>query len=109
MMQLKLFVIHIPVGLMIMSLLLFNQVLIQAAAAEQTDIDLKDKALKQELGSSETKRTKENNTVKQAEENREINEDTSGRGIEQNITIDDIYSSNDIPFELPFDNIIPFP
>jgi hypothetical protein len=108
-MQLKLFVIHIPVGLMIMSLLLFNQVLIQAAAAEQTDIDLKDKALKQELGSSETKRTKENNTVKQAEENREITEDTSGRGIEQNITIDDIYSSNDIPFELPFDNIIPFP
>jgi hypothetical protein len=107
-MQLKLFVIHIPIRLIIMSLLLFNQVLIEAAAAEQIDIDLQDKAIKQELGSSETKRIKENNTVKQAEENQESNGDTRGRGIEQNITIDDIYPSN-IPFELPFDNIIPFP
>ena len=108
-MQLKLFVIHIPIGLIIMSLLLFNQVLIEAAAAEQTDLDLKGKAIKQELGSSETKHTKENNTIKQAEENEQSNGDTRGRVIEQNITINDIYPSDDIPFDLPFDNIIPFP
>ena len=108
-MRLKLFVIHIPIGLIIMSLLLFNQVLIKAATAEQADLDVKDKAIKQELGSSETKHTKENNTVKQAEENQESNGDTRGRVIEQNITINDIYPSDDVPFELPFDNIIPFP
>jgi hypothetical protein len=108
-MQLKLFVIHIPIGLIIMSLLLFNLVLIEAAAGDQTDLDLKDKAIKQELGSSETQHTKENNTVEQAEENQESNGDTRGRVIEQNITINDIYPSDDVPFELPFDNTIPFP
>ena len=80
-----------------------------AAAAEQTDIYLKDKAIKQELASSKTEPTKENNTVKQPEEKQESNGDTLGATIEQNMTIDDIHASDDIPFELPFDNIIPFP
>jgi sortase (surface protein transpeptidase) len=108
-MQLKLFIFYLPTGVIIISLLLFNQILMEAAAAEQTDIYLKDKAIKQELASSKTKPTKENNTVKQPEEKQESNGDTRGAAIEQNMTIDDIHASDDIPFELPFDNIIPFP
>ena len=109
-MQLKLFIFYLPTGVIIISLLLFNQILMEAAAAaEQTDIYLKDKAIKQELASSKTKPTKENNTVKQPEEKQESNGDTQGAAIEQNMTVDDIHASDDIPFELPFDNIIPFP
>jgi hypothetical protein len=109
-MQLKLFIFYLPTGVIIISLLLFNQILMEAAAAaEQTDIYLKDKAIKQELASGKTKPTKENNTVKQPEEKQESNGDTRGAAIEQNMTIDDIHASDDIPFELPFDNIIPFP
>lgn len=108
-MQLKLFIFYLPTGVIIISLLLFNQILMEAAAAEQTDIYLKDKAIKQELASSKTKPAKENNTVKQPEEKQESNGDTRGAAIEQNMTIDDIHASDDIPFELPFDNIIPFP
>jgi hypothetical protein len=110
-MQAKLFIFYLPTGVIIISLLLFNQILMEAAAAtaEQTDIYLKDKAIKQELASSKTKPIKENNTVKQPEENQESNGDTRGAAIEQNMTIDDIDASDDIPFELPFDNIIPFP
>jgi hypothetical protein len=109
-MQLKLFIFYLPTGVIIISLLLFNQILMEAAAAaEQTDIYLKDKAIKQELASSKTKPTKENNTVKQPEEKQESNGDTRGAAIEQNMTVDDIHASDDIPFELPFDNIIPFP
>ena len=109
-MQLKLFIFYLPTGVIIISLLLFNQILMEAAAAaEQTDIYLKDKAIKQELASSKTEPTKENNTVKQPEEKQESNGDTQGAAIEQNMTVDDIHASDDIPFELPFDNIIPFP
>jgi hypothetical protein len=109
-MQLKLFIFYLPTGVIIISLLLFNQILMEAAAAaEQTDIYLKDKAIKQELASSKTKPTKENNTVKQPEEKHESNGDIPGAAVEQNMTIDDIHASDDIPFELPFDNIIPFP
>jgi hypothetical protein len=115
----KTFVIHLlPVGVMILSLIIFSQMLTQAAAAaaeEQSDIVLKDKAIKQELGTSETKPTnEENNTLKQAKEEEEQesnNGDTRERGLEQNITINDIYPSDDgdVPFVLPFDNIVPFP
>jgi hypothetical protein len=109
-MQLKLFVIHLPVGVIIVSLIFFGQVLTAAPAAEeQTDIELEDKDTKQELGPSETKPTKENNRVKQEEE-QESNGDIRERGLEQNITIgDDVYPSEVIPFELPFNNIVPFP
>src|SRR5919112_6471083 len=99
-MQLKLFIFYLPTGVIMISLLLFNQILMEAAAAEQTDIYLKDKAIKQELASSTTEPTKENNTVKQPEEKQERNGDTLGATIEQNMTIDDIHASDDIPFEL---------
>ncbi len=106
-MQLKLFIIDLPIGAMIVSLILLSQLL--TAAAELIDIEPKDNDIKQQSDSSKTKPAKENNTVKQAEEEQESNGDTRERGIEQNITIDDIHSSDDIPFELPFDNILPFP
>jgi hypothetical protein len=108
-MQLKLFIIDLPIGAMIVSLILLSQLLTAAAAAELIDIEPKDKDIKQELDSSETKQDKENNTVNQVEEEQESNGDTRERGVEQNITIDDIHSSDDIPFVLPFDDILPFP
>jgi hypothetical protein len=106
-MQLKLFIIDLPIGALIVSLILLGQLL--TAAAELIDIEPKDKDIKQELDSSETKPDKENNTVNQVEEEQESNGDTRERGLEQNITIDDIHSSDDIPFVLPFDDILPFP
>jgi hypothetical protein len=108
-MQLKLFIIDLPIGALIVSLILLSQLLTAAAAAELIDIEPKDKDIKQELDSSETKPDKENNTVNQVEEEQESNGDTRERGVEQNITIDDIHSSDDIPFVLPFDDILPFP
>ena len=108
-MQLKLFIIDLPIGALIVSLILLGQLLTAAAAAELIDIEPKDKDIKQELDSSETKPDKENNTVNQVEEEQESNGDTRERGLEQNITIDDIHSSDDIPFVLPFDDILPFP
>jgi hypothetical protein len=61
-MQLKLFVMHLLIGVMIVSLIFFSQVVFTAAVAvvadeEQTDIiDLEeDEDIKQELGPSETK------------------------------------------------------
>jgi hypothetical protein len=117
----KPFLIHLlPIGIIILSLIIFSQILTQAAAAaaaaeEQSDIELKeDKAIKQELGSSKTKPTnEENNTVKQAEKEEEEsnNGDTRERGLEQNITINDIYPSDDgdVPFVLPFHITLPFP
>ena len=106
-MQLKLFIIDLPIGAMIVSLILLGQLL--TAAAELIDIEPKDKDIKQELDSSETKPDKENNTVNQVEEEQESNGDIRERGVEQNITIDDVHSSDDIPFVLPFDDILPFP
>ena len=51
--------------------------------------------------------------AKQEEEDKEeSNGDTKERELEDNIMIDkddDISSSDAIPFELPFDDIIPFP
>ncbi|MDQ3868892.1 MAG: hypothetical protein M3250_04955 [Thermoproteota archaeon] len=106
-MQLKLFIIDLPIGAMIISLILLSQLL--TAAAELIDIEPKDKDIKQELDLSETKPDKENNTVNQVEEEQESNGDTRERGVEQNITVDDVHSSDDIPFVLPFDDILPFP
>ena len=115
-MQLKLFVIHLLAGVMILSLIFFNQVLTllstptKVAAAELIDIELKDKDIKQGLGTSETKPTNENNIVKQEEEKQESNGYTRARGLEEhNITIDNIHLSDVIPFELPFANSLPFP
>jgi hypothetical protein len=118
-MQLKLFVIHLLAGVMILSLIFFNHVLTSlstttitttAAPAELVDIELKDKDIKQGLGTSETKPTNENNIVKQEEEKQESNGYTRARGLEEhNITIDNIHLSDVIPFELPFANSLPFP
>ena len=66
----------------------------------------------EEIGDEEEK----DNTAKQEEEREEEEEesddDIAGTGLEEedNITIDDNYSSDDdVPFDLPFDNMIPFP
>jgi len=72
-MQLKLFIIDLPIGALIVSLILLSQLLTAAAAAELIDIEPKDKDIKQELDSSETEPDKENNTVNQVEEEQESN------------------------------------
>lgn len=92
---------------------IFSQILTSlstttTAAAELIDIEHKDKD-KEELSTSDTKPTNEDNIGKQAEEEQESNSNTRARGLVHNITIDDIYPSDVISFELPFDNIIPFP
>jgi hypothetical protein len=105
---------------MIVGLIIFSQVLtLTAAATEMTDMELEDKAIKQELEPSETEEIEEeeeeDNTAKQEEEEKEeeqeSNDDIAGRELEEdNITIDGNYSSDDdVPFDLPFDNMIPFP
>lgn len=94
---------------MIFSLIIFNQVFTVTAATELIDIESKDKAIKQELWPSGTEEIKEHNIEKQEEEE-ENNGDTAGTLLEEDIMIDDNYSSDDdVPFELPFDNIVPFP
>ena len=115
-MQLKLFVINLLIGLMIVSLILLSQVFTALAEAssssDQTDKELKDNDIKQKSKSSDTKPSnQQNNTITQAEgeEEHESNGDTGGRGLKQNITIDDTHPSDNIPFELPLDNTLPFP
>jgi predicted nucleic acid-binding protein len=124
--QPKLFVIHhlLLVGvLMIVGLTIFSQVFTSIAAAtatsEMKDMELEDKAIKEELESSETEEIDEedDNTAKQEEEGKEeeeqeSNDDTAGTGLaEDNIIIENNYTSNgdDVPLELPFDNPMPFP
>ena len=110
---------------MVVGLIIFSQVLTSttttatATATEMmTDMELEDKAIKQELEPSEREEIEdedeeENNTAKQEEEEiQESNDDTAGIGLEEeSITIDGNYSSDDddVPFDLPFDNMIPFP
>ena len=125
-MQLKLFAIYLPVGVMIVSLILFSQVSTAAASAELMDKeDDEDKAIKQELGTSETNPNDDNRGKQEEEEaaeEQESNDDTSES--EDNVMIDDdgdggdnINPSedddddddDDVPFKLPFDNTIPFP
>jgi hypothetical protein len=112
-MQLKLFVIHVPVGVMIVSLILFSQAFtalaVASSSSDQTDKELKDKDTKQKSKSSDTKPNDGDNMGKQTEEEQESNSDTRAIGLEQNITIENIHPSNDMPFELPFDNSLPFP
>ena len=104
-------ILHLQVEVLIVSLIIFNQVFTVTAAAEMIDIEPKDKAIKQELWPSETEEIKEDNIEKHEEEGeQENNGDTKRRGLEEDIMIDDNYSSNDdVPFELHFDNIVPFP
>ena len=103
-------ILHLPVEVLIVSLITFNQVFTVTAAAELIDIEPKDKAIKQELWPSETEEIREVNIEKQEEEEQENNGDTKRRGLEEDIMIDDNYSSDDdVPFELHFDNIVPFP
>jgi uncharacterized membrane protein (Fun14 family) len=107
------FGIPLPVGVIMLNLILFSHVLAAYAAKEQTDTELEDEDTKEELGTSETNPTKEDDIAKQEEEDKEeSNDDTKERELEDNILIDeddDISSSDAIPFELPFDDIIPFP
>jgi hypothetical protein len=80
-----------------------------------TDMEFEDKAIKQELKETETREIdleEEDNTAKQEEEEiQESNDYTAGTGLEgDNILGDGNYSSDgDVPFDLPFDNMIPFP
>ena len=126
-MQLKLFAIYLPVGVMIVSLILFSQVSTAAASAELMDKeDDEDKAIKQELGTSETNPNDDNRGKQEEEEEaeeQESNDDTSES--EDNVMIDDDGDGDDninpsednddddddddVPFKLPFDNTIPFP
>jgi hypothetical protein len=129
--QAKLFVIHhllLWVGaLMIVGLIIFSQVITlpstttatATATSEMTDIELEDKPIKQELEPIGTEEIDEedNNIAKQEEEGKEeeeqeSNDDTAGTGLEEdNIIIENNYTSNgdDVPLELPFDNPMPFP
>ena len=90
-MQLKLFAIYLPVGVMIVSLILFSQVSTAAASAELMDKeDDEDKAIKQELGTSETNPNDDNRGKQEEEEaaeEQESNDDTSES--EDNVMIDD--------------------
>ena len=122
-MQLKLFAIYLPVGVVIVSLILFSQVSTAAASAELMDKeDDEDKAIKQELGTSETNPNDDNRGKQEEEEaaeEQESNDDTSES--EDNVMIDDDGDGDDninpseddddddVPFKLPFDNTIPFP
>jgi hypothetical protein len=77
------------------------------------DIELEDKAIKEELESSKTEEIgeEEYNMAKQEEEEQQSNDDTAETGLEEDIMIDDNYSSggDGVPLELPFDNPMPFP
>jgi hypothetical protein len=125
-MQLKLFAIYLPVGVMIVSLILFSQVSTAAASAELMDKeDDEDKAIKQELGTSETNPNDDNRGKQEEEaaEEQESNDDTSesednvmidddgdgGDNINPSEDDDDDDDDDDVPFKLPFDNTIPFP
>ena len=112
---------------MIVGLTIFSQVFTSTtitpvaatATSEMKDMELEDKAIKEELESSETEEIDEedDNTAKQEEEGKEEeeqenNDDTAGTGLEEdNIMIENNYTSNgdDVPLELPFDNPMPFP
>jgi hypothetical protein len=82
---------------LIVGLIIFSQVLSSTATAAtemMTDMELEDKAIKQELEPSETEEIEdekeEDNTLKQEEEEeQESNDDTIGTGLEEdNIMID---------------------
>jgi hypothetical protein len=132
-MQLRLFVINVPVGMMILSLILFSHIftetvaLAATGAKDKTDREVEDKNSKQESGTTETKSNdddsaKDGKEDKDDEEQQESSDDTRAiqGGLEDSIMIEDkdeIYSSDDndnddddkdVPFELPFDDI-PFP
>ncbi|HKG42097.1 MAG TPA: hypothetical protein VKA98_08160 [Nitrososphaeraceae archaeon] len=118
----KLFVIPlILVGVMIVGLVIFSQVFTPvptAIASEMKDMEFEDKAMEQELEPSETEEIGEDeddNIAKHEgegeDEEQESNDDTAGTGLEEDIMIDDNYSSDDddVPLELPFDDPMPFP
>ena len=118
--QPRLFVIHLLVGVLIVGLIIFSQVFTPipaATASEMKDTEFEDKAIKQELEPMETEEIGEDaddNTAKQdvegEDEEQQSNDDTAGTGLEEDIMIDDNYSSaDDVPLELPFDNPMPFP
>ena len=89
-----------------------------ATASEMKDTEFEDKDIEQELEPMETEEIAEDeddNTVKkdvegEDDEDQQSNDDTAGTGLEEDIMIDDNYSSDDdVPLELPFDNPMPFP
>ena len=106
--QPRLFVIHhlLLVGVLIVGLIIFSQVFTPipaATASEMKDTEFEDKAIKQELEPMETEEIGE-------DEEQQSDDDTARTGLEEDIMIDDNYSSDDdVPIELPFDNPMPFP
>jgi hypothetical protein len=116
--QPKLFVIHLfLVGISLVGLIHFSQVftsIATATASEMKDMGLEDEDIKQELEPIETEEIgdeEEDNTAKQEdEEEEESDDDIAGTELEEDIMIDDNYSSDDdVPLELPFDTPMPFP
>jgi hypothetical protein len=82
------------------------------------DMELEDKDIKEDVESIETEEIDEeqDNIAKHEgegeEEEQESDDDIAGTGLEEeDIMIDDNYSSDDddVPLELPFDNPMPFP
>jgi flagellar biosynthesis/type III secretory pathway M-ring protein FliF/YscJ len=121
--QPKLFVIPLLfVGVLIVGLVIFSQVFTPiptATASEMKDMEFEDKAIKQELEPSETEEIGEDeddNIAKHEgegeDEEQESNDDIAGTELDEDIMIDDNYSSDDdddVPLELPFDDPMPFP
>jgi hypothetical protein len=119
----KLFVIHLLlVGISLVGLIHFSQVftsIATATASEMKDMELEDEDIKQELEPIETEeigdKEEEDNTAKQEDEGKEEEEeesddDIAGTELEEDVMIDDNYSSDDdVPLELPFDTPMPFP
>ena len=87
-----------------------------ATASEMKDMELEDKNIKEDSEPIETEEIdeKQDNIAKHEgegeEDEQESDDDIAGTGLEEDIMIDDNYSSDDdVPLELPFDNPMPFP
>ena len=80
-------ILHLPVEVLIVSLIIFNQVFTVTVVAELIDIQPEDKAIKQELWPSETEEIKEDNIEKHEEEEQkqENNGDTERRGLKKTL------------------------
>lgn len=121
-MQLRLIVIHVPAGMMILTLMLFSHIftgavaLAATGAEDKTDTEVEHKDSTQESGTTETK-SDDDKSAKQGdedkdddEEQQESSDDTKAteKGVEDNVMIEDNDDDKDVPFVLPFDDI-PFP
>ena len=129
-MQPKLFFVIqlLLVGISLVGLIHFSRVFTSietATASEMKDMELEDKAIKQELEPIETEEIEEeqDNTAEEEDEEEsdddiagteleeeESDDDIAGTELEEDKMIDDNYpSDDDVPLELPFDTPMPFP